>query len=110
MPAPMTRRMITAMTMNLRPDFCGTSSSSCLLAWGAFSRSPFCLICTVPLICAVWVSCCSVCSGKLLSSEIIFVICLRGAYGAGQRELGNVVLIERADVLIVGLLDLRLGL
>jgi len=46
MPAPMTRRMMTAMTMNLRPDFCGIYSSSGLLASG-------CLICTVPLIGAV---------------------------------------------------------
>ena len=64
------------------------------------------LICTVPLIWAVWVSRCSVCSGKLLSSEIIFVVGLGDAYGTGQRELGDIVLVERADVLVVGLLDL----
>src|ERR1700679_2941067 len=109
MPAPMTRRMTTAMMMNLRPDFCsGISSSSGRFASGCLS--PFCLICTVPLIWAVWVSWCSVCSGKLLSSEIIFVVCLGGAYGTGKRELGYVVLIERADVLVVGLLNLRLRL
>src|SRR5882757_10298789 len=106
--APMTRRMMTAMMMNLRPDFCGTSSSSGLFV--SVCLSSFGFICTVPLICAVWVSGCSVCCGKLLSSEIIFVICLRGADGAGQRKLGYVVLIKRADVLIVGLLDLRLRL
>src|SRR5882757_755526 len=106
--APMTRRMMTAMMMNLRPDFCGTSSSSGLFV--SVCLSSFGLICTVPLICAVWVSGCSVCCGKLLSSEIIFVICLGGTDGAGQRKLGYVVLIERADVLVVGLLDLRLCL
>src|SRR5258705_13766488 len=109
MPAPMTRRMMTAMMMNLRPDFCsGPSSSSGRFALVCLSSVG--LICTVPLICAVWASWCSICSGKLLSSEIIFVICLRGADGAGQRKLGNVVLIEGADVLIVGLFDLRLRL
>src|SRR3977135_4336107 len=109
MPAPMTRRMMTAITMNLRPDFCSGASSSSG-RFGSVCLSSVGLICTVPLICAVWVSRCSICSGKLLSSEIIFVICLRGACGAGQRKLGDVVLIERADVLIVGLLDLRLRL
>ena len=64
----------------------------------------------MPLVCAVWVSCCSVCSGKLLSSEIIFVVCLRDAQSTGQRKLGDVVLVERADVLVVGLLGLRLRL
>src|SRR5258707_1191771 len=109
MPAPMTRRMMTAMMMNLRPDFCsGPSSSSGRFALVCLSSVG--LICTVPLICAVWASWCSICSGKLLSSEIIFVICLRGADGAGQRKLGYVVLIERADVLVVGLFDLRLRL
>src|ERR1700677_1188795 len=103
MPAPMTRRMMTAMMMNLRPDFCsGISSSSRLFASACLSG--FCLIW------AVWVSWCSICSGKLLSSEIIFVVCLGGAYGTGKRELGYVVLIERADVLVVGLLNLRLRL
>src|SRR3981189_720053 len=107
MPAPMTRRMMTAMMMNLRPDFCsGPSSSSGRFAFVVLSWVGW--MCTVPLICAVWASCCSICSGKLLSSEIIFVICLRGADGAGQRKLGDVVLIKRADVLVVGLLDLRL--
>src|SRR5712675_1738868 len=106
--APMTRRMMTAMMMNLRPDFCGTSSSSGLFV--SVCLSSFGLICTVPLICAVWVSGCSVCCGKLLSSEIIFVICLGGTDGAGQRKLGYVVLVERADVLVVGLLNLRLCL
>ncbi len=53
---------------------------------------------------------CSACSGKLLSSEIIFVVGLGDAQGTGQRELGYVVLVERADVLVVGLLGLRLGL
>ena len=47
---------------------------------------------------------------RLLSSEIIFVVGLRDAEGTRQRELGDVVLVERADVLIVGLLGLRLGL
>src|ERR1700729_2072662 len=109
MAAPMTRRMTTAMTMNLRPDFWG-GTSSCSTLWVSDCLSPSCLICTVPLICAVCVSLCSVCSGKLLSSEIIFVICLCGAQGTGQRELGYVVLVERADVLVVGLFDLRLRL
>src|SRR3981189_1110563 len=107
MPAPMTRRMMTAITMNLRPDFCSGASSSSG-RFGAVCLSSGVLMCTVALICAVWVSRCSICSGKLLSSEIIFVICLRGTCGAGQRKLGDVVLIKRADVLVVGLLDLRL--
>ena len=71
----------------------------------------FCLICTVPLICAVWSSCCVLLGlARLLSSEIIFVVGLGDAEGTGQRELGDVVLVERADVLVVRLLGLRLRL
>src|SRR5260370_31908221 len=47
---------------------------------------------------------------RLLSSEIIFVVDLGHTEGTGQRELGDVVLVERADVLVVGLLGLGLGL
>ena len=45
-------------------------------------------------------------SAKLLSSEIIFVISLRCAQRTCQRKLGNIVLIQRADVLIVCLFRL----
>ncbi len=81
------------MTMNFLPDFCAGASS-----------------CVTVVVAAVWVSVCSDCSGKLLSSEIIFVVCLSDAQRTCQRKLGDVVLIERADVLIVGLFRLRLRL
>src|SRR5438105_5179485 len=50
-------------------------------------------------------------SATLLPSEIILQIGLSNAERAGQRELGRIVLIERADVLIICLLHrcLRLG-
>ena len=41
---------------------------------------------------------------RLLPSEKIFQVGLRDAEGARQRELGGVVLVERGDVLVVGLL------
>ncbi len=47
---------------------------------------------------------------RLLSSEIIFVVGLGDAQGTGQGELGDVVLVEGADVLVVGLFGLGLGL
>ena len=50
------------------------------------------------------------CLPRLLSSEIIFVVGLSDAQGTGQGELGDVVLVERADVLVVGLFGLRLRL
>src|SRR3984885_4181074 len=93
MPAPMTSKRMTAMTINLRPDFCAGASS-----------------CVTVVVAGLWVSVCSDCSGKLLSSEIIFVVGLGNAHGTCQRKLGDVVLIERADVLIVGLFRLRLRL
>src|ERR1700735_4271886 len=89
----MTSRRMTAITINLRPDFCGASS------------------CTAVVVAVVGVSVCSNCSAKLLSSEIVFVVGLGDTHRTGQRKLGYVVLIERADVLVVGLfrLALRLG-
>ena len=64
------------MTMNLRPDFCGASSShagvgltiAILSGLRACSEYPDVLIALA----------------RLLSSEIIFVICLRDADGTGQ--------------------------
>src|SRR6202011_3932890 len=47
---------------------------------------------------------------RLLSSEIVLVICLGDSESTGQGELGDVVLVERADVLVVVHLRLRLGL
>ena len=52
----------------------------------------------------------SLCLPRLLSSEIVFQVGLSDAEGTGQRELGGVVLVERADVLVVGLFGLGLGL
>src|ERR1700722_20827184 len=85
MPAPITRRITTAIMTNLRREFFSGASSGV--------ASLFC-----------------VSSDKLLSSEIIFVVCLRHAESTGQSKLGNVVLVECADVLIVCLLSLRLRL
>jgi hypothetical protein len=47
---------------------------------------------------------------RLLASEIRFVVGLSDAERTRQGKLGDIVLIERADVLVVGLLELRLGL
>ncbi len=87
-----------------------------LLVAGSFA-AVLRLICTVPVICAVWVPPRRPAAGlvdpglpRLLSSEIIFVVGLGDAEGTGQRELGDVVLVERADVLVVGLLGLSLRL
>ena len=46
----------------------------------------------------------------LLASEIIFVVGLSDAECTGEREFRNVVLVERADVLIVSLLERGLRL
>src|SRR5476649_1373300 len=85
------------MMMNLRLEFFS----------GASLSAPLPLLGAAALV----VSCCiSACSGTLLSSEIILVIGLSDAESTRQRELGDVVLVERADVLVVGLLGLGLGL
>src|ERR1700733_4031943 len=85
MPAPITRRITTAIMTNLRREFFSGASSGV--------ASLFC-----------------VSSDKLLSSEIIFVVGLRHAQSTGQSQLGDVVLVERTDVLIIRLLGLRLRL
>src|SRR5579884_2547467 len=87
---------MTPMTMKRRLDGCGGAGSpagvtifgsgSPAFGWSLFS------------------------SATLLSSEIVFPMRFRRASGAGQRELGGVVLIDRGDVLLVGLFKLRLRL
>ncbi len=103
------------MTMNLRPDFfSGASSSSCLCeSSGGGCLSPAVLLdlhCAADLRGLAILLADLIGLASLLSSEIIFVICLRDAQGTGQGKLGNIVLVERADVLIVRLFGLRLRL
>src|SRR5579884_795968 len=82
----------TPMMMNRRRGFCLCSSSG----WSIRFCSS---VCTV------------VCSATLLSSDVTLVVLFSHAQCARKRELGNIVLVQAAHILVVCLRDclLRLG-